>query len=412
MSALTDTLLWGTPYRARQRLGRGGMGEVVEAEHVALGKPVVVKLLHLDLNEKPHVVERMRVEAQALARLAHKNLVAVTDFGQTAEGRTYFVMERLYGRTLREELDERGPLPASEAVEYVTQALAGLAAAHGAGIVHRDVKLDNLFLCEPDAEGRRLVKVLDFGAAKVVAPGGGGPAPAPSRYETGEGILVGTPRYLSPEQACGRPVDARADVYAAGVVLYALLAGRSPFEHVASLLDLLRAHAALVPEPPSRHAPAAIPADLDRAVMRALEKDPDRRFPSSAAFAAELTRIACDVSSRASSTCATDPSLRSGVQSTRPRWLTTEPLAAIPPMPLRAPPESWAVLTEPLAGPPVAPARLAPTLPDLGRDLSGAVIRLRPGHSGGPPSRAIVPVLVVSALVLGFALAVLLRLGV
>ncbi|KYF84562.1 protein kinase, partial [Sorangium cellulosum] len=293
---LSDTLLYGTPYRPVRRLGRGGMGEVIEAAHVGLDKPVVVKLLHRDLNREPRLVERMRVEAQSLARLAHPNLVMVTDFGRTAEGRTFLVMERLYGRTMREELAARGALPPLEALDLVTQTLAGLAAAHGAGIVHRDVKLENLFVCDADARGRRVVKVLDFGIAKVVAPRGDGRAPAPSLYQTEEGVLVGTPRYLSPEQACGLAVDARTDVYAAGVVLYTLLAGRGPFEHVKRVPDLVRAHASEVPAPPSCHAPRPVPPELDRAVMRALEKRPELRFPDAAAFADELSRIAAALS--------------------------------------------------------------------------------------------------------------------
>ncbi len=395
--SLSDTLLWGTPYRPTQRIGRGGMGEVIEAEHVALGKPVVVKLLHPDLNARPHAVERLRIEAQALARLSHPNLVAVTDFGRTTEGRAYLVMERLRGRTFREELGARGPLPPAEAIDLVRQALAGLDAAHGAGLVHRDVKLDNLFLCDPDPCGRRVVKVLDFGIAKIVAPRAGG-APEPSPYLTEDGVLVGTPRFLSPEQAAGQPVDARADVYAAGLVLYTLLAGRGPFEHAGLLPDILRAHAAERPDPPSRHAPGPILPELDDAVMTALEKEPARRFPSAAAFAERLARIAeILVESR----------------SAPARWLITERLL----------PGVAGAGTAPLSNPPVRPADLAATLPDLAA-LAGAGTEIIGAHPAAPPPSgapgphpaavaqgALVPVLVVGAMMLGFALAVALRLG-
>jgi serine/threonine-protein kinase len=267
--------------------------------------------------------------------------------------------------------------------------------------VHRDVKLDNLFLCDPDARGRRAVKVLDFGIAKVIAPPHAGSAPAPSRYPTGEGVLVGTPRYLSPEQARGEPVDARADVYAAGLVLYALLAGRGPFEHRA-LLDLLRAHASEVPDPPSRHAPGPIPAALDRAVMTALEKDPDRRFPGASAFAERLAAIAGE--------------LARGAEAPRGRWLTTEPLARS--LPDRAP-GPW-IRTAPLSAPPVRalleptikePAgRCGPLASDPRRALEPTRELGRP-RSQAAPYGAFVPVLVAGALVLGFALAVLFRLG-
>ncbi|UQA63989.1 protein kinase [Polyangium aurulentum] len=271
------------------------MGEVVEAEHVALGKRVVVKLLHKHHAARQDFADRMRIEAQALANITHPNLVQVTDFGQTAEGRTYLVMERLYGRNLREELDERGPLPVLEAIDIVRQALAGLSAAHAAGVVHRDVKLDNLFLCNP-VEGRRAVKVLDFGVAKVIAVMGE-TTPAPLAFPTAEGVAMGTPRFFSPEQARGLPIDPRTDVYAAGAVLYTLVAGRSPFEELTTLLEIARAHAFETPEPPSYWAAQAIPRELDEAIMKALAKAPEDRFESALAFAAELERIAGHVAS-------------------------------------------------------------------------------------------------------------------
>ncbi|WP_437620907.1 serine/threonine-protein kinase [Sorangium sp. So ce1151] len=396
---LSDTLLYGTPYRPVRRLGRGGMGEVIEAAHVGLDKPVVVKLLHRDLNREPRLVERMRVEAQSLARLAHPNLVTVTDFGRTAEGRTFLVMERLYGRTLREELAARGALPALEALDLVTQTLAGLAAAHGAGIVHRDVKLDNLFVCDADAQGRRVVKVLDFGIAKVVASAGDGRAPAPSLYQTEEGVLVGTPRYLSPEQASGVAVDARTDVYAAGVVLYTLLAGRGPFEHVRPLHDLLRAHASEIPAPPSRYAPRPVPPELDGAIMRALEKRPELRFPSAPAFAAELSRIAATLGDGVETAALLPPG--SCWQRTAP--LTVPPVRAFVAPTLSATVEAFG-LTAP--GGAVQPtARPALPRPSTARGAGARRARRPPG--GAAPSRAVMAMLVVSVVLFGFALALL-----
>ncbi|KYF97430.1 protein kinase [Sorangium cellulosum] len=396
---LSDTLLYGTPYRPVRRLGRGGMGEVIEAAHVGLDKPVVVKLLHRDLNREPRLVERMRVEAQSLARLAHPNLVMVTDFGRTAEGRTFLVMERLYGRTMREELAARGALPPLEALDLVTQTLAGLAAAHGAGIVHRDVKLENLFVCDADARGRRVVKVLDFGIAKVVAPRGDGRAPAPSLYQTEEGVLVGTPRYLSPEQACGLAVDARTDVYAAGVVLYTLLAGRGPFEHVKRVPDLVRAHASEVPAPPSCHAPRPVPPELDRAVMRALEKRPELRFPDAAAFADELSRIAAALSGGAGPA----PALPAGA-----RWESTAPLTVPPVRVLVAPTLSATVeafgLTAPGVAEQPASGRALPRAPEARR---GGARRARRRPARAESSVAAMVMLVVSVVLFGFAVALL-----
>ncbi|WP_438015948.1 serine/threonine-protein kinase [Sorangium sp. So ce315] len=395
---LSDTLLFGTPYRPVRRLGRGGMGEVIEAAHVGLDKPVVVKLLHRDLNREPRLVERMRVEAQSLARLAHPNLVTVTDFGRTAEGRTFLVMERLHGRTMREELAARGALPALEALDLVMQALAGLAAAHGAGIVHRDVKLENLFVCDADAQGRRAVKVLDFGIAKVVAPGGDGRAPAPSLYQTEEGVLVGTPRYLSPEQACGLAVDARTDVYAAGVVLYTLVAGRGPFEHVGPIHELLRAHASEIPAPPSCHAPRPVPPELDRAVMRALEKRPELRFPDAAAFAAELSRIAAALGGGAGTAPVVPPGL--SWQSTAP--LTVPPVRAVVAPTLNATVEAFGLSAPDGRGQPMA-RHLPPRAPGAHR-AGGRRARRRPATEA---SRAAMAMLVLSVVLFGFALAFL-----
>ncbi|MGK3999708.1 serine/threonine-protein kinase [Sorangium sp. So ce1024] len=397
---LSDTLLYGTPYRPVRRLGRGGMGEVIEAAHVGLDKAVVVKLLHRDLNREPRLVERMRVEAQSLARLAHPNLVMVTDFGRTAEGRTFLVMERLHGRTMREELAARGALPALEALDLVMQALAGLGAAHGAGIVHRDVKLENLFVCDADAQGRRVVKVLDFGIAKVVAPGGDGRAPAPSLYQTEEGVLVGTPRYLSPEQACGMAVDARTDVYAAGVVLYTLIAGRGPFEHVRPIHELLRAHASEIPAPPSCHAPRPVPPELDRAVMRALEKRPELRFPDAATFAAELSRIAAALGGGAGVAPVVPPGL--SWQSTAP--LTVPPVRAVVAPTLNATVEAFG-LTAP--GGPAGQLTARPLQSRLpaARGAGGRRARRRP--AAPEASRAAMVMLVLSVLLFGFTLAFL-----
>lgn len=288
------TLLDGTPYRYIAPLGQGGMGDVVEAEHVALGKRVVVKLLQERHANRPDYIDRMRIEAQALAKITHPNLVQVTDFGQTAHGRTFLVMERLRGRNLREELDQRKFLPVLEAMNIVRQSLQGLAAAHDAGIVHRDVKLENLFLCD-STTNRRAVKVLDFGVAKVIGITGDN-TPLPLAFPTAEGVAMGTPRYFSPEQARGREVDWRTDVYASGIVLYTLVTGKGPFDHHTTLLELTRAHAFETPETPSSIAPQFVPPELDAAILKALAKEPIDRFPTAFSFAVELERISAKLS--------------------------------------------------------------------------------------------------------------------
>jgi serine/threonine-protein kinase len=285
-------LLAGTPYRALSLLGKGGMGEVFEAEHRALNKRVVVKLLHAQLAADPRFADRLRVEAQALAALSSPHVVAVSDLGQTPAGRPFLVMEHLEGHTLREELQSRGVIPVAEAIQIVRQVLAGLAAAHRLGIVHRDVKADNIFLCTPRDGGARIVKVLDFGIAKLV-PSDASPSPVPAaRYATEEGVLVGSPRTVSPEQARFQSVDARTDVYATGLLLCTLIAGRGPFDHARDMLELLQAHVREVPAPPSQLAKQFVPPEVDRAVLKALAKRPEQRFQSAELFAEELARIA------------------------------------------------------------------------------------------------------------------------
>ncbi|XXX78121.1 serine/threonine-protein kinase [Sorangium sp. So ce134] len=306
-SGAAGDALEGTPYRALRLVGRGGMGEVLEAEHRALRKRVVVKLVRRALAHDPRFADRLRVEAQALAAVSSPHVVAVLDLGRTPAGRPYLVMERLEGRTLGEELERRGALPVAEAIDVVRQVLAGLAAAHRIGLVHRDVKLDNVFLCAPGAAapgGARVAKLLDFGVAKVLdggvepgAPGAARPFPlAGPAVPTEAGLLVGTPRTASPEQARCRPVDARADVYAVGLLMYTLVVGHGPFAHLDDALEVLRAHVLEAPVPPSLRAAQQIPPALDRAVLKALAKRPEERFQSAEAFAEELGRIAAGLS--------------------------------------------------------------------------------------------------------------------
>jgi len=283
------------------------MGEVVEAEHRTLGKSVVVKLLQRGLGQRPDLVDRMRLEGQTLARLEHENLVAVLDLQVTLEGRPYLVMERLRGRTLREELAVRGALPPDEAIGLARQALSGLGAAHYVGIVHRDVTLTNLFLCDPrpGATGR-VLKLLDFGLAKVVSSAGGR-APRPLLQSTDEGVTMGTPRFFAPEQAAGERVDARTDLYALGTVLYTMVAGRGPFADLASVEDLLDAHLTRSPAKPSSYAPWPLPQGLDEVIAQAMAKRPEDRFPDAHSFWSALDQV----------------------QRPRPRWARTEPMLPI-----------------------------------------------------------------------------------
>lgn len=280
----------GTQYRALRQLGAGGMGEVYEVEHEIVGRLMVAKVLRAELAHDTAIADRMRVEAQALAALSHPNIVSVTDFARTSDGRPFYVMEQLDGRTLGEEFRSRGAFPVDDAIGVVRQILAGLAAAHQLGLVHRDIKLDNVFLHQT-ASGERIVKLLDFGVAKVLA-GRDSRAPAPPTLPTADGAIVGTPRYVSPEQVLGKGIDHRADIYATGLVLYTLVCGRGPFDDVRKQEDFFIAHLGDEPPAPSDVSRQSLPHELDAAILRAIRKNPADRFQSAIEFSAALDKIA------------------------------------------------------------------------------------------------------------------------
>jgi len=270
----------GTGYRTVRRIGAGASSEVFEA--VGLDRVRrAVKVLRSFFVPSPEAVFRLEQEGRALAALDHPNLVPVLDVGTTAAGRPFFVMPLLDGETARRRLGKRGPFAPAGACAIVAEMLAGLDAAHRAGIVHRDVKPANLFLPRRRALARtpRCV-LLDFGIAKLLH--GSGRATTESR-------VVGAPRYFAPEQILGGRVDARTDVYAAGLTLFELVAGRSPFE-ATSPIELMRAH--LDETPPSLRDLVPASRELCHAIERAVAKEPARRWPSARAFAAVLERAA------------------------------------------------------------------------------------------------------------------------
>jgi serine/threonine protein kinase len=251
----------------------GGMGTVWRARDEVLGRPVAVKVLHQRLARDPDVLERFRLEAVAAARLSHPNVVRVFDTG-VDDGLCFIVMELFEGTTLDREIQDHGPLPGAEAARVVGSVLRGLAHAHRQGVVHRDVKPANVLI---DRGG--LVKVTDFGIAKA--------AFATSDLTT-TGQLLGTARYLAPEQVAGGDVDQRADLYATGVVLYESITGRPPFEgatHIATATMRLNSD----PPPPGALRPG-IPRRLEAVTMRALARDPDDRFQSAEEMSAALDR--------------------------------------------------------------------------------------------------------------------------
>jgi len=273
-------LLAKTDYRPVRRLGGGRTGDVYLVEHQILGRQFVLKVLRSHLVRDPQFADRLRIEAQAAARLRHPNVVEMVDFWTSHRGDPCVVMELLEGRTLGQELGVRDRLPAAEAVNLAQQALSGLGAAHALGIVHRDVTPENLFL--HDAPGfPRTLKILDFGLARVL-PNASARAPDPLAVPTKTGAVLGSPRFMSPEAARGQRVDHRADLYSLGIVLYVMLTGQGPHDTQAT-------HVAL---PSHFGGGVAMGERLDAISLRAIADRADDRYQTAEEFAAALKTLA------------------------------------------------------------------------------------------------------------------------
>lgn len=283
--------LAGGRYQLRDLLGEGGMASVYLAYDSALDRQVAIKTLHSELGREASFRERFRREAQAVAKLSHTNIVSVFD---TGEGTVtfgsgggdeavmpYIVMEYVEGQPLGSVLDgdvrQYGAMPADKALKVTADVLAALETSHEMGLVHRDIKPGNVMMTK-----RGVVKVMDFGIARAMQSG------VTSMTQTG--MVVGTPQYLSPEQALGRGVDARSDLYSVGIMLFQLLTGRIPFE-ADSPLAIAYAHVQEEPVAPSSINRSITPA-MDALVARALKKNPNERFPTAAAMRDEILRIA------------------------------------------------------------------------------------------------------------------------
>ncbi len=273
-------------YRLDERLGEGGMGTVYRATHLLIERPVAVKVLNARLVTDEDARERFRREARAAGRLQHTNAVAVTDFGETKDGLVYIVMELLEGRSLRDVLANEAPLDPARAVSIMLQVAAAVGAAHEAGIIHRDLKPGNIFIVQrPHAP--HIVKVLDFGIAKIAEENADG---NPVNTLTGTGVMIGTPRYMSPEQCDGGVLTPASDVYSLGVILYEMLAGRTPFSGATPLALALK-HSSELPRRPSEFA-ANVPPALESIALRALEKLPEARPQDAREFRRELFEVA------------------------------------------------------------------------------------------------------------------------
>lgn len=280
----------GGKYHILERIGVGGMGTVYKASQAGLRRHVAVKILKPELTGDPDTVARFSREATAMSLLTHPNTTRVYDFGQTDDGLLYLVMEFLEGELITERVARLGPLPGLEALRTTQQILRSLAEAHTKGIIHRDLKPDNIFVARVAGHRTAVVKVLDFGIAKIVTPDR-----AVDQFETQAGTVFGTPRYMSPEQAQGAPLDRRSDLYSVGAMLYQMLTGRAPFTDDDAVVVMAK-HIREMPEPPRQVVPERpIPEKLEAVVMRALAKEPDQRFQTANQFDAALEGCVIEV---------------------------------------------------------------------------------------------------------------------
>ncbi|MBA3455046.1 MAG: serine/threonine protein kinase [Deltaproteobacteria bacterium] len=265
-------------YRVEDRIAAGGMGVVYRAVRLGLDKPVAIKFLHRSQASVPHQRERFNREAAAMSRLSHPNLVSIIDYGDV-DGAPYLVMEYQHGESLRRVL-ERGSLPIERVISIARQILAGLGSAHVSGVVHRDLKPDNVLLLSSADD---IVKILDFGVAKLIEGDG-----SPSEMSVMARTILGTAAYMSPEQARGQAIDPRADLYAVGIMLYEMVVGRRPFEAERDLA-VLRMQVEDPPLRPRNIAPEISP-ELEVVMLRALEKKRTERWETAEAFSAALAQ--------------------------------------------------------------------------------------------------------------------------
>jgi serine/threonine protein kinase len=272
-------------YRIDAVLGSGGMGRVYRGEHTGIGRAVAIKVLHADLNRNREAAARFQREALASGRLDHPNIVGVSDFGVLDDGACFLVMEALEGESLGDRIEREKRLPWREALEILRGVMSGLKHAHDRGVVHRDIKPDNVFLARK--EGELVVKILDFGIAKLYAGSADDPA------STRAGLTVGTPAYLSPEQAVGGEIKPASDIYSASIVLFEMLTGRAPFEDK-DPLAMLGAHVSRPPPALAEIVPelaAELPAGIEDMIQRGLLKTAADRIPSASDYIAWIDAI-------------------------------------------------------------------------------------------------------------------------
>ncbi len=270
-------------FQILQKIGSGGMGAVYKAAQPAMNRMVAVKILHPKLTNRKDLVSRFRREARAMSHLTHPNTVKVFLYGDLDDGSLYIVMEYLDGKNLNQVVRKEGPLPIERAIPVLIQVCGALQEAHLQGIIHRDLKPENIFLSN-NGGLKDYPKVLDFGLAKVtereMRPG--------SIMLTQEGMVFGTPEFMSPEQAQGKPLDARSDIYSLAVILYEVLTGKLPFD-ARTPMEYIQMHVTRPPIPIDERVPGRrFPDGFDSVMRKALEKRPEDRYGSAADFAQAL----------------------------------------------------------------------------------------------------------------------------
>lgn len=292
---LIGTTLAGK-YKIEELIKSGGMGTVYRGKHILMDKTVAIKVLRPSLAVDQAVVARFSREAKAVSRISHPNAVIVTDFGEDEKGVVFLVMEYLDGRTLKDIIKSEGPMQLKRVVEIIRQVSGALDVAHSQGVIHRDLKSDNIMLSRTNGEW---AKVLDFGIAKIQQPEG-----ARDIEITAANLVVGTPQYMSPEQcAQSAPLDTRSDIYSLGIIVYEMLAGRVPFTGESPTVIMMK-H---VQDPPPSILTARpdLPAAVDDVVRRALAKQPVDRFQTAGAMSEALSRAALTTDELSASVAAT-----------------------------------------------------------------------------------------------------------
>jgi serine/threonine-protein kinase len=274
-------------FKILQRIGTGGMGSVYKASQPEMNRMVAVKILHTKLTDRKDLASRFRREARALSHLTHPNTVKVMMYGELDNGALYIVMEYLEGKNLHQLIKREGPLPVERAIPVLVQTCGALQEAHELGIVHRDIKPENIFLTRSGGMDD-FVKVLDFGLAKVtereLRPG--------SVMLTQEGMVFGTPEFMSPEQAQGVPLDARSDIYSLAVILYEALTGKLPFDGKTPM-EYIQLHVTAAPIELDRRVPGrSFAPGLGEVLRKALAKSPEERYPSARDFGEALRPFA------------------------------------------------------------------------------------------------------------------------